>query len=156
MIYTKECGLEQFDAWSGGNDTLLVLVAKDLCDEVEMLINEVFGDNPPTETEVNDFLWFERDFIAEHLGYRNWDDLESEDEEVDEEGEEYLDSCDEPIHVGDVVEWCDEAGVDEDGTRIRFKVVDEDGEGYFNLSYGEEDEHPDRWAYHYELIVVSE
>lgn len=32
------------------------------------LLEEIFADTIPTETEVNDFLWFERDYIYESLG----------------------------------------------------------------------------------------
>ena len=58
-----------------------------------------------------------------------------------------------PIQVGDTVVWNDEAGENEDGSMIEFKVVEEDGNGYFNLSYGEEDKTPSRWAYCDELEI---
>ena len=58
-----------------------------------------------------------------------------------------------PIKVGDTVVWNDEAGENEDGSMIEFKVVEEDGNGYFNLSYGEEDKFPSRWAYCDELEI---
>ena len=32
------------------------------------LLEEIFSGEIPTETEVNDFLWFERDDIYENLG----------------------------------------------------------------------------------------
>ena len=85
MVYTCECSLENFDAWSGGKDTLSVLIDKDDCEEVEELIESCFMDAPPTETEVNDFLWFERDLIAQHLGYADWDEYEYDKSEDDED-----------------------------------------------------------------------
>lgn len=45
-------------------------------------------DNPPTDTQINDFLWFERDFIAQHLGFSDWEHLDREDEDDDEEDED--------------------------------------------------------------------
>ena len=33
-------------------------------------------DSLGTDTAINDFLWFERDFIAEHLGYKDWEAYE--------------------------------------------------------------------------------
>lgn len=73
MKYTVESDLWNFQAWSGGKDTLDDLKEKGDCEAVEELIDELFGDDIPSDTEVNDFLWFERDAIAEHLGYRDYD-----------------------------------------------------------------------------------
>ena len=142
-----DCDLDQFDAWSGGKDTLDVLIDKGVCDEVESFIEEVFCDEIPTETQINDFLWFERDAIAEHLGYEDWDAFEN--------GEEiYKDINGVKLEISDEVHWDDEAGYDEDGDPIIFTIVEERGDGYFNLSYGDEDENPERWAYYTELEIV--
>lgn len=41
------------------------------------LLESSFGDNIPTGTELNDFLWFEDDFIFEQLSIDTFDiDLE--------------------------------------------------------------------------------
>ena len=37
-----------------------------------------------TDTQVNDLFWFEEDFIAQILGYRNWEELEEDEEEEEE------------------------------------------------------------------------
>lgn len=76
MEYKVESSLDRFEAWSGGKDTLDTLIEKGDCDAVEEFIEECFGDDLPTDTEINDILWFERDAIAEHLGYRDWDAYE--------------------------------------------------------------------------------
>ena len=92
MEYKVETSLERFPAWSGGKDTLETLIEKGDCDSVERLIEEIYADRgeTPTETEINDFLWFERDFIAEHLGFRSWDEYEyGEDEDDENEGDDY-------------------------------------------------------------------
>jgi hypothetical protein len=91
MKIITETSLERFDAWSGGEDTLDVIREKDLCDKLERLLEcDVFEDGC-TDTELNDFLWFERDTIAEWLGFSDWDDLENDGEE-DEDEEEYEDN----------------------------------------------------------------
>ena len=145
MEYKVERSLEDFDAWSGGKDTLDVLIEKDVCDEVEDFIEQCFTD--PTDTDINDFLWFERDQIAEYLGYDNWEAFEN--------GEEtYKDINGVKLEVSDEVHWDDEAGYDENGDPITFTIVEERGDGYFNLSYGDEDENPERWAYYTELEIV--
>ena len=153
MEYKVECDLDQFDAWSGGKDTLDVLIEKDVCDEVQSFIEELYCDEIPTETEINDFLWFERDTIAQHLGYDDWDAFENGEEE-DEEPEVYEDINGVELAVSDEVKWHDEAGVDENGDDIIFTIVEERGDGYFNLSYGDGDENPERWAYYTELEIV--
>ena len=91
MTYTVETSLENFPAWSGGKDTLDVLIEKDLCDTVEAILNDIFVDGAPTDTEINDTLWFSRDEIAEWCGFSSWEALEygeEEEEETEEEEEE--------------------------------------------------------------------
>lgn len=147
MEYKVDTTLDQFDAWSGGNDTLKVLIEKGVCDEVEEFIEQCFTD--PTDTDINDFLWFERDQIAEYLGYKDWDAFEN-----GEDDDAYEDMNGTPIHIGDKVHWDDEAGVDEDGSDIIFTVVEDYGDGYFNIAY-EGEENPERWAYWSELEVLE-
>ena len=90
MTYTVETSLENFPAWSGGKETLDVLIEKDLCDTVENILADVLGENP-TDTDINDTLWFSRDEIAEWCGFSSWEALENgeeEEEETEEEEEE--------------------------------------------------------------------
>ena len=100
MTYTVETSLENFPAWSGGKDTLDVLIEKDLCDTVEAILNDIFVDSAPTDTEINDTLWFSRDEIAEWCGFSSWEALENgeeEEEETEEEEEE-----------NNFSQWCNE------------------------------------------------
>lgn len=144
MTYTIDESLENFRAWSGGKDTLAVLIEKGVCDEVEEFIEQCFAH--PTDTDINDFLWFERDQIAEHLGYDDWEAFEN--------GEEtYKDINGVELAISDEVHWHDEAGYDEDGSMITFTIVDESYDGYFNIAYEGED-NPERWAYYTELEIV--
>ena len=86
MTYTVETSLENFPAWSGGKETLDVLIEKDLCDTVENILADVLGENP-TDTDINDTLWFSRDEIAEWCGFSSWDALEYGEEEEEEEAD---------------------------------------------------------------------
>ena len=63
-----ELDLENFKAWSGGLDTLEEVKSRDKLDELENLIGELYFENGIGETELNDILWFERDWIFETLG----------------------------------------------------------------------------------------
>ena len=89
MKYVVEKSLDNFEAWSGGKDTLDTLREKGDCDAVECLIEELCmcGGEPWTDTTINDFLWFERDTIAQHLGCSNWDEYEYGNEEDEDEEE---------------------------------------------------------------------
>lgn len=60
------------ELWSGGRDTLSDLTVQ----EVETVLDylESFGETMSL-TEVNDFFWFERDLIAEWLGYEDYEEL---------------------------------------------------------------------------------
>ena len=67
--------------WSGAVDTLNTIEENGKEDELIDLLEDVFCEEIPTETEVNDFLWFESENIFYALGI-------TEDEEEDEEEEE--------------------------------------------------------------------
>ena len=87
MKYYVETSLENFEAWSGGRDTLDVLIEKGLCDTVEACLEEIL-DGDSSDTTINDILWMERDMIAEWCGFSSWEALENGEEEDEEEAEE--------------------------------------------------------------------
>ena len=58
----------KYNSWSGALDTLKDIEEAGKEDELMYLLEDIFYDTTPTETEVNDFLWFERDSIYESLG----------------------------------------------------------------------------------------
>ncbi len=68
MYYKIELDLNNFAAWQGGRDTLEEIIELGLVDELYQLIKDIFIDVVPTEMELNDFLWFDRDYIYESLG----------------------------------------------------------------------------------------
>ena len=100
MTYTVETSLADFPAWSGAVHTLDVLIEKDLCDTVEACLIDVLGEYP-TDTEINDMLWFETDAIAEWCGFSSWEALENGEEEDEEKEEE------EP-EENNFSRWCNE------------------------------------------------
>ena len=78
----RESDLTDFEFWSGAKDTVKYLTDADL-----RQISSILEDSYPegiTETEVNDIFWFEDDWIAEMLGYENFEEL-MEARESDEE-----------------------------------------------------------------------
>ena len=99
MTYTVETSLADFPAWSGAVHTLDVLIEKDLCDTVEACLIDVLGEYP-TDTEINDMLWFETDAIAEWCGFSSWEALENGEEEEEETEEEEAEN--------NFSRWCNE------------------------------------------------
>lgn len=72
LTMKTELYLEDFRAWSGGADTLELLIEHGLCDKLEAILAE----EEWTDTQLNDLLWFKRDWIWDVLGI-----------ETDEDGE---------------------------------------------------------------------
>lgn len=86
MRIVTETNLRYFEFWSGAKDTAECLTLEQL-DEIEAILEECYPDGM-TDTEVNDIFWFERDTIAEWLGFDSWEQLvsgDTEDEESDED-----------------------------------------------------------------------
>ena len=54
--------------WSGAVDTIKDIQNANKEDEFMNFLEAVFCDEVPTDTAVNDFIWFERDYIYESLG----------------------------------------------------------------------------------------
>lgn len=81
MKVSYELDLNTFEAWSGAVDTLNKIKDADKVEEFESLLEDIFPDGC-TETELNDYLWFENDQIFEDLGISD-DEEELEDEEID-------------------------------------------------------------------------
>ena len=85
-IYTDK-HLQNFVPWSGAKDTMAELTFKQV-DALNDIIEELYPDGID-ETELNDILWFERDTVAEWLGYENWEALQRENNgDEDDEDEE--------------------------------------------------------------------
>ena len=69
------------NCWSGAIDTLKAIEEHDKEDELMAHLEEQWLDEVPTMTEINDYLWFEDEFIFECLGIS---ELEEEEEVLEE------------------------------------------------------------------------
>ena len=47
------------ESWSGAVDVLEEIIKQGREDEAMQIIEEAFFDDTPTDTQVNDFIWFE-------------------------------------------------------------------------------------------------
>ena len=67
--------------WSGARDRIKYLTYEEI-DTILTMLEECYPDGM-TDTELNDFFWFEEDTIAEWLGYNNFDEImERSDDDV--------------------------------------------------------------------------
>ena len=69
------------NSWSGAIDTLNRIEELGLENEFIQVLEDVFDCDIPTETEVNDFIWFEDNTINDMLD-RNAGDLFEHEEEI--------------------------------------------------------------------------
>lgn len=97
-IYKEVNSRYDFEFWSGAKDTVKYLLDSEVNTVFSML--EDSGSDEMSETELNDFFWFEDDTIAKWLGWpdfetlmnarsdENWFDTFEEWEEAQEEEDE--------------------------------------------------------------------
>lgn len=97
MQYTVDTCLSDFHAWSGGKTVLSELVDHpEAYDYIENIIDEMSTFSNMTETDVNDFLWFDALYMLAEAGlydsdrgiYSDEDEDEDEDEDKDEDEDE--------------------------------------------------------------------
>jgi len=55
------------NSWAGAVNTLETIEEAGKEDELMNLLEAIYSDEIPEETEVNDFLWFDDDYIYESL-----------------------------------------------------------------------------------------
>lgn len=85
-LYKEIDSIEDYEAWSGARDTIKRLEELDAVETLDAQLDDLFPDGC-SETELNDFLWFETETIAELVGH-NGDLFDDDDEENKEEEEE--------------------------------------------------------------------
>jgi hypothetical protein len=74
MIVTSEIDLRNFEGWSGGESTLATL-SYDQINTLQFILEDAYPEGID-ETHLNDILRFETDWIAELLGFTDWECLE--------------------------------------------------------------------------------
>lgn len=79
MRIYKEVELQDFEFWGGAISTIDELTEEQVQTIWEGL--EETAAEPMTETDINDFFWFDTDTIAAWLGFADWEDfLQSKEE----------------------------------------------------------------------------
>lgn len=72
-IYAEK-SLRDFEFWGGAEYTRNNLTLGEI-DTIECVLEEIYPDGA-SETTINDIFWFEEDWIAEMLGFEDWEALE--------------------------------------------------------------------------------
>jgi len=65
-VFKENMKLRSFNAWGKGLDTKNIILDNNKGDDFGFLIEDLYPDGI-SEIELNDFLWFEEDFIFENL-----------------------------------------------------------------------------------------
>ena len=69
MIIKTETNLRDFNAWGGAINTKNIILDAGLEEEFEELIEQLYPEGL-TDTQLNDILWFDSDWILENLGIK--------------------------------------------------------------------------------------
>ena len=76
-VYIDDMTLRNFEAWSGAISTKERIISEGKSEDFDYLIDELYP-NGLSETQLNDILWFESDWVFKNLGISN-DEEEHED-----------------------------------------------------------------------------
>ena len=79
-VYKEVYDADDLEFWSGAKDTVKYLTDDEIRTVIEYL-EDIYPDGM-SETEINDFFWFEDDTIAEWLGYSDFETLMEREEET--------------------------------------------------------------------------
>ena len=73
---------------AGAKYTVRELTYYEFVQVMSILEDDYFTEGSPTMTQINDFLWFERDTIANWLGYKDFDAIISRNKDKEENEDE--------------------------------------------------------------------
>jgi len=70
MLYTDRFQVDSFPWRDGARDVVRAVQEAQKMDWLQELVEERFAGRTPTQGEVNDFVWFEKDFVFERCRIR--------------------------------------------------------------------------------------
>lgn len=136
MIYQVEESLKYFKFWGQAQSVAQEFTDEQL-DQLEDLISDMFCDEYPTDTQINDLFAYESDYLKELLGFKKLssgeyidpDDVPEADDEANAESLETI---------------LDLAGVDRDTRRKLGSIADDVNQAQWNSA----EERPNLENYH--------
>lgn len=96
MYYKQVFDVNEFVFWGGGLDTFTELQEHVTLEQIQYHIEEYFSDETPTDTDINDYLWYERDEIFSELGIKE----EASEEDIKNNIKELLEYWEDEIKAG--------------------------------------------------------
>lgn len=88
-VYREVSGVYDFEFWSGAYDTVKKVIEADKENEFWDFIEEYFdGYDSISDVDLNDFVWFESEYIYEHIGLTENGELPEDDEDEPEDDED--------------------------------------------------------------------
>lgn len=85
MKYYVEEDASAFNFWSGARENISTAIELGTDDQVFEILEELFYDGDATDTQINDYVWFDMPVdYPELFG----DEDENDDDEIDDEGDE--------------------------------------------------------------------
>lgn len=79
MKVYQEISIRDFEAWSGAVATKDLIIENNKEDDFDALIEELYPDGID-ETQLNDILWFDSEWVFECLGINEEEDDEDEED----------------------------------------------------------------------------
>lgn len=70
MWIKKDISLRDFEFWCGAKENRKLFTDEEM-DELEEVMEEFYDDMAPTETDINDMMWFEPENLASWIG-KEW------------------------------------------------------------------------------------
>ena len=98
MKIVKEISIEDFEGWSGANDTIEVIEKAGKVDEFDNLIEELYPDGL-SETSLNDLLRFDYEWIYEPLEITKSYKVSVYNIEYDVDDDDEIDQTKLPTHL---------------------------------------------------------
>lgn len=89
MKIYSEISLEEFEAWSGAENTLDKIISEGKAQEFEFILEDLYPEGMD-ETQLNDLLRFDSEWCFEAVGIRTESEIKSELEEAEEELESMM------------------------------------------------------------------
>lgn len=111
MKVYQEISMENFEAWSGGQNTLDRIIKEGKTDILEDILEDLYPDGID-ETALNDILRFESDWVYEVCGIRSESEIREELEEAKEELAELMETFE--YQCKDMIEFENASRMDEE------------------------------------------
>lgn len=96
MYYKQVFDINEFEFWGGGLDTFTELQNYVTLEQIQYHIENHFSEEIPTDTDINDYLWFERDEIFSELGIKE----KATEEDIKNNIKELLEYWEDEIKAG--------------------------------------------------------